>query len=308
MVQRALPSAAQGRFVSLEESLTWMGFHWWFHWQPTFPKIQRHSRTLTAQHSGQGHLPHWIFCFSTKICWLHPNSHIPDLSPSAKHCLAHHQGDFANQKVTALILSVLEISRAALGMSSVSPCAGSGSSLLTMIITMRQNVLRPAAEQKLKVFRNADYLLSTKSLLQKASDKKIKAHVEVPTDLSNSRRSFQVPQQIFPLDSGSRAESISCAFGKSLLANHPPKGWQGQSSAAVRKPATFSCFLAHGEVQWICKMFSEAQQESQSQGILSKRLRNYFFFIFLFSEESSPSAKCVFQVFSSILYYLIALS
>lgn len=91
-------------------------------------------------------------------------------------------------------------------------------------------MLRVAAEQKLKVFRNADYLLSTKSLLQKAADRKIKAHVEVPTDLSNSRRCFQVPQQIFPLDSGSRAESIPCAFGKSLLANHPPKGWQEPSS------------------------------------------------------------------------------
>lgn len=87
-----------------------------------------------------------------------------------------------------------------------------------------------AAEQKLKVSRNADYLLSTKSSLQKAADRKIKAHVEVPTDLSNSRRGLQVPQQIFPLDSRNGAESISCAFGKSLLANHLPKGWQEQSS------------------------------------------------------------------------------
>lgn len=91
-------------------------------------------------------------------------------------------------------------------------------------------MLRAAPEQKLKVFRNADYLLSTKSLLQKAADRKIKAHVEVPTDLSNSRRGFQVPQQIFPLDSRSRAESTSCAFGKSLLTNHLPEGWQEQSS------------------------------------------------------------------------------
>ena len=152
-------------------------------------------------------------------------------SPSAGCSLAHQVGEFANQKGTALSLSVPKTPLTAPGMPSVSSrhtpdsaksCIGWG------IVTAKARCTESCCRTEVKSLRESR--LSTKSLFQRAADSKIKAHVELSTDPRNSRRGFQAPQQIFPLASGSRAESIPSAFGKSRLANCPPKGWQEQST------------------------------------------------------------------------------
>lgn len=69
----------------------------------------------------RGHLPHRAQCFGAKTCWLHPASPpVPVSSPSAGRPLAHQAGKFANQKATALSLSVPKIPLLAPGTPSVS--------------------------------------------------------------------------------------------------------------------------------------------------------------------------------------------